>query len=55
MVFISIDSSISGSRIEGCRLFGVEKGKALTAKWRTIFPNAVTNVDCEWDRSGQPA
>ena len=39
--------SITGARIEDCRLFGLEKSKALTA-------NAFTNVDCEWDRSGQP-
>jgi hypothetical protein len=47
--------SISGARLEDCRLFGLEKGKALTAKWRVTYPNAFTNVDCEWDRSGQPA
>ena len=47
--------SISGARIEDCRLFGVEKAKALTARWRITYPNAFTNVDCEWDRSGQPA
>ena len=46
--------SITGARIEDCRLFGLEKSKALTAKWRTTYPNAFTNVDCEWDRSGQP-
>ena len=45
----------TGSRIEDCRLFGLTKSKALTAKWRTKYPNAFTNVDCEWDRSGQPA
>jgi hypothetical protein len=47
--------SISGMCIEDCRLFGMEKGRALTAKWRINYPNAFTNVDCEWDRSGQPA
>ncbi len=46
--------SITGARIEDCRLVGLEKSKALTAKWRTTYPNAFTNVDCEWDRSGQP-
>ena len=46
--------SITGARIEDCRLFGLEKSKALTAKWRTTYPNAFTNVDCEWDRSGKP-
>ena len=47
--------SITDVRIEDCRLFGLEKSKALTAKWRTRYPNASTNFDCEWDRSGQPA
>jgi hypothetical protein len=46
--------SISRARIEDCRVLGLEKGKALTAKWRITYPNAFTNVDCEWDRSGQP-
>jgi hypothetical protein len=44
----------TGAHIEDCRLLGLEKGKALTAKWRITYPNAFTNVDCEWDRSGQP-
>ena len=46
--------SITGARIEDCLLFGLKKSKVLTAKWRTTYPNAFTNVDCEWDRSGQP-
>ena len=46
--------STTGARIEDCRLFGLEKGKVLTAKWRTWYPNAFTSVDCEWDHSGQP-
>ena len=47
--------SIGFARIEDCRLFGAEKGEALAAKWRITYPNAFTNIDCEWDRSGQPA
>ena len=47
--------SISGARLEDCRLFGLEKGKALTAKWRVTHQNAFTNFYCEWDGSGQPA
>lgn len=46
--------SITAVRIEDRRLFGLEKNKALTAKWCTTYPNAYTNIDCEWDHSGRP-
>lgn len=40
--------TISGDRIEDCRAWGVDYAKQLTAYYRQGFPNAFTNVDCEW-------
>lgn len=48
--------SISGDRIEDCRIAGVEAAKRLAAHWRIKYPNAFSNVDCEWRRRlGNPA
>ena len=40
--------SISGDRIEECRKDGVRRADQLTQRYRQKFPNATTNVDCEW-------
>ena len=47
--------SVSGDRIEECRIEGVEKAKALAARYRLKYPNAVANVDCQWERETAPA
>jgi hypothetical protein len=49
--------SVSGDKIEDCRLLGVATAKRLTARYRERgHPNAFTNVDCEWkSRLGDPA
>jgi len=43
--------SVSGNRIEDCRIVGVEKAKEITAYFRQWYPNASTNVDCQWEVS----
>lgn len=42
--------------MENCRKFGVEKAKEQTMLFRHTYPNAFTNVDCQWERMpGEPA
>mgnify|MGYP000054418549 CR=1 FL=1 len=43
--------SVSGDRIEDCRKAGVQRAKALTARFRQDYPNASANVVCRWERS----
>lgn len=46
--------SVSGDRIEDCRIHGVTLGKRLANLYREKgHPNAFANVDCEW-RPGKP-
>mgnify|MGYP001584897326 CR=1 FL=1 len=47
--------SVSGDRIEECRQEGVEKAKALAARYRVKYPNAFANVSCQWEREIAPA
>jgi hypothetical protein len=48
--------SVSGNRIEDCRIEGVRRAKVLAANFRQTYPNATANVDCEWRLSpGNPA
>jgi hypothetical protein len=45
---------ISGSRIEDCRVWGVEYGRSLAMHYRNNgHPNAFANVDCEWRDVGK--
>ena len=41
--------SVSGNRIEDCRTVGVRAAKKYSAYYRQWYPNASTNVDCQWD------
>ena len=48
--------SVSGDRIEDCRIEGVAKAKELVEWYRATYPNASANVDCQWEsRIGDPA
>ena len=49
------DFSVSGNRIEDCRIFGVDEAKHLAEHYRTKYPNATANVDCQWERETEPA
>lgn len=50
------DLAVSGNRIEECRSFGVSEAHRLTRAYRTSYPDASTNVDCQWEkRPGVPA
>ena len=42
--------SVSGNRIEDCRVVGVRTAKKLSEYYRQWYPNASTNVDCTWER-----
>jgi hypothetical protein len=41
-------------RIEDCRILGVDLAKKLTKEWRVDYPNASTNVNCQWEQRGFP-
>ena len=48
--------SVSGNRMEDCRLFGVAEAKNLAEHYRATYPNASANVDCQWEQIlGDPA
>ena len=48
--------SLTGDRIEDCRLAGIEWANKLTRHYQKTYPNAFTNVDCHWEnRLGDPA
>jgi len=43
------DFSVSGDRLEDCRKAGVQRAKALTARFGQKNPGASTNVVCRWE------
>lgn len=61
-----IEFSVSGDKIEDCRKRGIEMAHKLSdaarsgapLKWKgkvifdKVYPNASTNVDCEWIERG---
>jgi hypothetical protein len=48
--------TISADKIADCRMTGLDAASQLTARYRAKYPNAFTNVDCEWHRRlGDPA
>lgn len=50
-------SWITDNLIEECRIYGVERARELSERFRGGgYPNASSNVDCHWeDREGAPA
>jgi len=44
--------SLRNDRHDDCRVEGVARGKALTARFRIKYPYAFTNVDCKWVKKG---
>jgi hypothetical protein len=46
--------SVSGNRMEDCRIEGVRMAEALTAKYKNRgYEHASTNVKCWWEEDGE--
>ena len=45
------DFSVSGDRVEDCRMAGVQQAKTLTARFWQNHPHASANVVCRWERA----
>lgn len=41
--------AVSGNPIEYCRTEGVRMAHELTDFYRKEYPNASTNIDCQWE------
>lgn len=41
--------AVSGNQIEYCRTEGVRMAHQLSDYYRQWYPNATTNVDCQWE------
>lgn len=53
-LFFKSRFDVTRDLIEECRISGVKQAKSIALDWRKTHPNAFANVDCEWERSGEP-